>query len=263
MNQSALYRCAVVGNPIAHSRSPEIHAQFAQDTGISLQYDRILAHDDADFLATIKRFFADGGRGLNVTVPFKVTAFAACEVLSPYAKAAGAVNTLWLADGKLHGDNTDGRGLVKALCSHHIELQGKKVLLLGAGGAARGAVLPLLEAGAKVSIYNRTHSKALDLAKEYAHFPTPPKALLHDQLAQAFDLIINATSAGLGNEAFDLPVIFNETTAAYEMVYGKETPFLQAAKRFGAPSFDGYSMLMEQARLSFTIWFGEENALES
>lgn len=254
--QSALRRCAVIGNPIAHSRSPEIHAQFAKNTGISLQYDRILAHDE-DFIDTVKRFFSTGGVGLNVTVPFKVRAFEMCEVLSSYAQAAGAVNTLSVHEGKLYGDNTDGRGLVKALGSHGAKLDGAEVLLLGAGGAARGAMLPLLEAGAKLSLYNRTPEKALSLAHTYAQRPNAPKALCLDELREKrFDIIINATSAGLSDDAFDLPIIFDANTIAYDMVYGKETPFLQYAKRFGAKAFDGYSMLLEQARLSFEIWFG-------
>ena len=131
------HHCAVIGNPIAHSRSPEIHAGFAAARGIALRYDRILAADEADFAATVARFFADGGRGLNITVPYKQTAYRLCERTTPYAAAAEAVNTLWMENGQLCGDNTDGRGLCLALQEHGITLKNARILILGAGGAAR------------------------------------------------------------------------------------------------------------------------------
>jgi len=171
------HHCAVIGNPIAHSRSPEIHAGFATARGIALQYDRILAADEADFAAIVARFFADGGRGLNITVPYKQTAYRLCDRTTPYAAAAEAVNTLWVENGELHGDNTDGRGLVKALQEHGINLAGARILILGAGGAARGVILPLCEAKpAVLHLANRTLANAAAVIASQQPLTTVPLA---------------------------------------------------------------------------------------
>ncbi len=165
-------RYAVIGNPIAHSKSPAIHADFARQTGQDLEYGRILGDPD-DFSGDVRRFLADGGLGLNVTVPFKEQAWALADERSPRAETAGAVNTLIrLADGRLRGDNTDGVGLVRDLAVNHgFHFQGARVLLLGAGGASRGVLLPLLETGLdRLWIANRTGSKAMDLARLGAPF---------------------------------------------------------------------------------------------
>lgn len=259
------YRCAVIGNPIAHSRSPEIHARFAEEAGIELQYDKILSTEET-FTDTVKTFFADGGCGLNITVPFKEHAYRLCDDLTPYARLAGAVNTLWMDNGALCGDNTDGRGLVYALTHiHHLTLQQKRVLLIGAGGAARGAMLPLLDANiAQLDIINRTVSKAEALVHAHAELSDIPMYAyaLDAPLATAYDLIINATSTGLSDTAFTLdPTILHADTVCYEMVYGKTTPFMRWAIENSAEKvFDGYSMLESQARLSFEIWFADELA---
>lgn len=250
-------RCAVIGNPIAHSQSPEIHADFAQQRGIALQYDRILAEPET-FTAIVKQFFADGGRGLNITVPFKENAFALCQRRTAYAEKAGAVNTLWIQDGALWGDNTDGRGLVHALQTvHHTPLAAKRILLLGAGGAARGVLLPLLESQpACLHISNRTHDKAISLIQAIAPNTAAVQAIAHP--TEPYDLIINATSAGLQDTTFSLAPasVLTPQTVCYDMVYGKTTPFMQWAQTHGATAYDGRSMLEAQAWLSFCIWFG-------
>lgn len=248
------YRCAVIGNPIVHSQSPQIHAAFAAKQGIDLQYDKILATEE-NFTAIVQDFFAQGGHGLNITLPFKERAYALAQNLSPYARTAGAVNTLWMENGELCGDNTDGRGLVRALSQQHgIDLSGKRLLLLGAGGAARGVILPLLEAQvSQIDILNRSPDKARVLADLYAE-----RVAAVEHPAQGYDLIINATSAGLGDSAFTLsPTTLHEQTLCYDMMYGKQTPFMQWAAAQGCTQIaDGYSMLENQAWLAFHIWFG-------
>lgn len=249
------YRCAVIGNPIAHSKSPDIHAGFARARGIALEYTRILAERD-NFADIVKDFFAKGGRGLNITLPFKETAFALAECHTPYAQAAGAANTLWMESGQLWADNTDGRGLIRALTHDHRQtFENKRILLLGAGGAARGALLPLIEASpAHLHIANRSADKAQTLAAPYEN----AEASGLDALAAlpAFDLIINATSAGLNDGKFDLPAsLAHPHTFAYDMLYGKDTAFLQWAQSHTLAHADGYTMLVNQARLSFQQWF--------
>lgn len=254
------YRCAVIGNPIAHSRSPEIHAGFAAARGIALRYDRILAADEANLAATVARFFADGGRGLNITVPYKQTAYRLCERTTPYAAAAEAVNTLWMENGQLCGDNTDGRGLCLALQEHGISLTGARILILGAGGAARGVIAPLCAARpASLHIANRTAAKAAAIiAAQQPHTAVPLAAYaLTDLAARApYDLIINATSTGLTDQPLALPAnLVHSNSRAYDMQYGKSTPFLAWAAAQQITAHDGYSMLVAQARLSFQQWF--------
>ena len=254
------YRCAVIGNPIAHSRSPEIHAGFAAARGIALRYDRILAADEANLAATVARFFADGGRGLNITVPYKQTAYRLCERTTPYAAAAEAVNTLWMENGQLCGDNTDGRGLCLALQEHGISLTGARILILGAGGAARGVILPLCEAApAALHLANRTLANAAAvIASQQPLTAVPLAAYSLNDLARldAYDLIINATSTGLTDQPLALPAnLVHSNSRAYDMQYGKSTPFLAWAAAQQITAHDGYSMLVAQARLSFQQWF--------
>jgi shikimate dehydrogenase len=254
---------AVVGHPIEQSRSPELHHAFAQKTGIDLNYSKRLAPLDG-FEANIKAFFAEGGIGLNVTVPFKEQAFAQCQVLTERAKIAKAVNTLWMQDGKLHGDNTDGQGLVDAIEALDWNLENTDLLIIGAGGATRGVVYPLVQAGVKkIVIANRTLARAEQLVADLKD--AVPQATLAaislNDLAGEFDLVINATSASLSGDALVLPESL-QFKHAYEMAYGKPSSFLDQAKARGIPTSEGYGMLVGQAIESFSIWNGIKPALK-
>jgi shikimate dehydrogenase len=248
---------AVIGNPIAHSRSPDIHQAFARETGIALSYQKLLAPLDG-FTEVMHAFFAGGGDGINVTVPFKEQAFAQAQVLTERAQAAGAVNTLWVADGKLHGDNTDGAGLVNAMLDLDWPLAGARVLILGAGGATRGVILPLVRAGVSViTIANRTISRAEQLVHALQPFtePVPLNTCGLDQLTGEFDLVINATSASLSGEGLVLPESL-QFSYAYEMAYGKPSQFLDQARARNAACADGLGMLIGQAAEAFDVWHG-------
>ncbi|QWT46712.1 shikimate dehydrogenase [Azospira inquinata] len=252
-------RYAVFGNPIAHSKSPFIHGRFAAATGQDLSYEALLAPKD-DFPGAVAAFIAAGGKGANVTVPFKEEAFRLCQRRSPRADLAGAVNTLVFRDGEIFGDNTDGAGLVRDL-EHNLglSLAGKRLLLLGAGGAARGVLGPLLAAKpATLVIANRTPAKAADLAARFAHLGAVTGGGYGD-IQGAFDVVINATSASLGGDLPPLPAgVFAPGAAAYDMMYGKgDTPFLAFARQQGATLLaDGLGMLLEQAAESFFLWRG-------
>jgi shikimate dehydrogenase len=244
----------VVGNPVAHSRSPEIHAQFAQVTGQALEYRRIEAPLDG-FEAAVHAFRAQGGKGLNVTVPFKEAAFRYCARTSARSRAAEVVNTLVFSPGEIYGDTTDGPGLVADLTRNlRLALKGKEILVMGAGGAARGVVPSLLEAGAaRLVVANRTVQRAQALAARFAVEATGYAELDGER----FDLVVNATSAGLADAAPPLPrSVFKPGALAYEMVYGRETRFLLEARAAGARVADGLGMLVEQAAESFFIWRG-------
>lgn len=246
---------AVIGNPIEQSRSPELHQAFAQDLGINLQYDKRLAALDG-FEQSIEDFFKQGGQGLNVTVPFKEQAFALCGHLTERAKIAKAVNTLWMENGVLHGDNTDGQGLVNAIAALGWSLENSRILILGAGGATRGVIFPLAQAGAQyIQIANRTLSRAQQLVEDLkaAVGKTQLHATALDQLYGEFDLVINATSASLTGEALQLPETL-KFDHAYEMAYGKASSFLDQAHQRGVSSSDGYGMLVGQAIEAFEIW---------
>ncbi len=250
----------VFGNPISHSKSPLIHRLFAQQTGQQLEYHTLLAPLD-DFAGAARHFFTQG-RGANVTVPFKEDAYRLCDSLTERAQRAGAVNTLSKqADGRLLGDNTDGAGLVRDLTVNAgVSLKGKRILLLGAGGAVRGALEPLLaQRPASVVIANRTVEKAERLAELFADLG-PVSASGFDWLQESVDLIINATSASLSGE---LPPIAGSLiepgkTVCYDMMYGKEpTPFCRWASEHGAALvLDGLGMLAEQAAEAFYLWRG-------
>jgi shikimate dehydrogenase len=254
-------RYAVVGNPIAHSKSPRIHALFAAQTGQDLRYEALLAPLD-DFAGTVRRFRSEGGRGLNVTVPFKHEAFALADRRTPRAERAGAVNTLTLhADGSIDGDTTDGVGLLTDLTVNHgLDLAGRSLLVLGAGGAVRGVLEPLLaERPARLVIANRTVAKALELAGLFADLG-PVEGCGFDALpGRRFDLIVNGTAAGLSNEVPPLPDdVLIEGGACYDMVYADApTAFVRWARERGAAhALDGLGMLVEQAAESFRIWRG-------
>lgn len=259
-----LDRYVVIGNPIAHSKSPLIHARFAAQTGEPVDYDRLLAPIDG-FEAAARAFIEAGGRGLNVTVPFKLAAHHFADTHSVRAQAAGAVNTLKvLDDGRVLGENTDGVGLVNDIEQNlRVSLAGKRVLLLGAGGAARGVVLPLLAAQVReVVIVNRTSSKAAALAENLASFHGAGSGTVTggapEMAKGAFDVVVNATASSLGGElpSFD-PEALTPHTLAYDMMYAAQpTIFMLHAQRHGARSADGIGMLVEQAAESFYIWRG-------
>ena len=250
-----------MGHPIAHSKSPFIHAAFAAQTGESLVYEAICV-EPGGFVEAVAAFQDAGGLGLNVTLPFKEEAFALAEVASDLAMQAGAANTLCFgADGKRQADNTDGVGLTRDLQDNHgITLQGRRLLLLGAGGAARGVIAPLLAAQPQsLVIANRTHARAIDLAHRF-HATGPVSALALGALeGREFDLLINATSASLHNQVPDIPTsVVAKGGCCYDMMYAAEpTPFMAWARRSAADrSMDGAGMLVEQAAEAFYLWRG-------
>ena len=255
-------RYAVIGNPVAHSKSPLIHQAFARETGQSMTYERLLAPLDA-FVATARRFAAEGGKGLNVTVPFKLEAYAMATLRSSRAEEARACNTLVWRDDHWYADNTDGVGLMRDL-THNLRqsLTGCDVLLLGAGGAARGILGPLLAKGPRnLVVVNRTERRAKDLAASFAQHG-PIEALSSAQLdGRQFQLVINATSIGINA---DVPEglwperPFAPGSLAYDLVYADTpTPFLRWASQHAAErTADGLGMLIEQAAESFALWRG-------
>jgi len=250
-------RYAVIGNPVSHSKSPWIHAEFARATGQDIEYRPIEAPLDG-FGRALEAFRSERGRGANVTLPFKEEAFRYCSEVSQRARLAQAVNTLILDAAGTAGENTDGSGLLRDLSVNlGREVRGQRVLLMGAGGAARGVLGPLAEAGAaQIVIANRTVAKATELARRLPGAPL--EACGFEALAgRAFDLVINATSAGLQGETSLLPQgIFRNGALAYEMVYGRDTAFLAFARACGVASCDGTGMLVEQAADSFFLWRG-------
>ena len=256
-----LDRYCVFGNPIGHSKSPEIHTAYAAQTGQSLSYEKRLAPLDG-FAAAVQAFIAEGGKGANVTVPFKLEAVALAQSLTIRARAAGAVNTLAFTPQGIVGDNTDGAGLVADIVNNAgVPITGKRVLMLGAGGAARGAVLPILEhRPAQLVIANRTVATAQALVQQFAALGGEGvvSACGYAQLQGPFDIIINATSASLNADLPPVPAsVFAPGALALDMMYGKEpTVFLQFAADHGAIVRDGLGMLVEQAAEAFALWRG-------
>jgi len=263
---------AVVGNPITHSKSPQIHTQFAQQSKQAIHYGYLEAPLDG-FIQTATAFFTAGGKGLNVTVPFKLDAKVFADILTPRAELAGAVNTLWIQSGKIHGDNTDGAGLVRDLLAQGIRIQDARILLVGAGGAARGVLGPLLDQKPQtLVIANRSPDKAQDLNQFFAEKAKRQSVDISvrslDDLENSaitntpFDLVVNASAAGLTDES---PLsdrvasnIFTPSSFAYDMVYGKSTPLMKQAIHRGARVSDGLGMLVEQAADAFLIWRGSD-----
>ena len=253
---------AVVGNPIAHSKSPQIHAAFAKQTNQNISYEPVLAGLDG-FAATVRELIAQGYKGLNVTVPFKFEAFHLCDELSKRAQAAGAVNTLTFSDDKItgaikvYGDNTDGAGLISDIQSNlRHALKGSQMLVLGAGGAAQGVLLPLINANpASITIANRGLEKARNMAAKFSHEKLFISSF--EELSKPFNVIINATSTGLTDTTLPIPdIIFSQHCLAYDMMYGRETLFMAQARANGAQVADGLGMLVEQAAEAFYIWRG-------
>lgn len=250
----------VFGNPVAHSKSPVIHSAFAAATGQVLRYEARLAPVDG-FSQAVADFVAAGGKGANVTVPFKEEACRLSDRLSERAARAGAVNTLTFRDGEILGDNTDGAGLVGDLTRNlDCPLAGRRILLVGAGGAARGVIAPLLAAQpAALFIANRSADKARTLAAAFADLAAIEAGSFADTAGRCFDLVINATSASLAGAELPLPSgLFSADSLAYDMMYGKgETPFLVQARQQGAArQADGLGMLVEQAAEAFFVWRG-------
>jgi shikimate dehydrogenase len=252
-------RYAVMGNPVAHSKSPRIHTLFAKQADQHLSYDAILV-EPGKFQQAVADFLSQGGKGLNVTVPFKQDAWTLASTRSARAERAGAVNTLVLdKSGKHFGDNTDGAGLVRDLSVNHgAELTGKRLLLVGAGGAARGVIEPLLaEKPSLLVIANRTAGKAVELARLFCELGHTEGCGLDDVAGQDFDLIINATAASLSATVPALPTsVITADCWCYDMMYGDEpTAFMHWARQLGAlHCMDGLGMLVEQAAESFYLW---------
>ncbi|WP_160151844.1 shikimate dehydrogenase [Microbulbifer sp. ALW1] len=256
---------AVIGNPIKQSMSPDIHAAFARQTEQNIEYGKLFAEVGA-FKDVVGPFFASGAKGLNVTAPFKLDAFEYADELTERARTAGAVNTLAVqGDGSLLGDNTDGAGLVSDIKNHlGWVIKGKKVLILGAGGATRGTLLPLLhEKPAQLHIANRTAQKAQQLAEDFAGYGAITASGL-DAVPEGFDLVINASAASLSGELPPLsPRALADGCRAYDMVYGAQpTPFMHWASGLGAEVSDGLGMLVGQAAESFALWRGVRPQVE-
>jgi shikimate dehydrogenase len=249
-------RYAVIGHPVAHSKSPWIHAEFARQTRQDLEYGCIDAPLDG-FERAVDELRAAGGSGANITLPFKEQAFLYCkDAVTERARAVGVVNTLVFDKGTARGDNTDGVGLLRDLTVNlGCKLAGARVLLMGAGGAAQGVLAPLVAAGPRrLVVANRTADKARALAQR---FGASAGGGYEDLRGEAFDILINATSAGLEGEAPPLAAgQFARGALAYDMVYGRDTPFLALARAAGAAAHDGSGMLVEQAAESFFVWRG-------
>ena len=257
---------AVFGNPIAHSQSPQIHEQFARGSNQDLTYVRIQPEPD-QFSTMLSAFFQMGGKGANITVPFKLEAYAQCQQLTPRAKLAGAVNTIWQENGHLVGDNTDGVGLVRDLRSQGIELKNKRILIVGAGGASRGIIGPIAqELPSSLIITNRTVGKAKELVVAFKELTNSIavdiRAWSLSQLEQEnllpFDLVMNASAAGLDRQSpfseLAAKSVFRPNCFAYDLLYGKTTPFIQQALERGCRVSDGLGMLVEQAAEAFVLW---------
>ena len=250
----------VFGNPIAHSKSPAIHAHFARQTRQDLVYGARLA-PLGGFAEAVAAFVREGGQGANVTVPFKEDAFRLADSLTERAARAGAVNTRVFGAGGVTGDNTDGAGLVRDITVNQaIQLAAKRILLLGAGGASRGVIAPLMAcAPASLFIANRSAEKAVALAENFADLGKVAGGGFDDLAGLQFDVVINATSASLSGQALPLPAgIFADAAFAYDMMYGKgETPFMALARTQGVVQCaDGLGMLAEQAAEAFLVWRG-------
>jgi shikimate dehydrogenase len=250
-------RYAVIGNPVAHSKSPWIHGEFARETKQDIEYVRIEAPIDA-FARTVDEFRRAQGRGANVTLPFKEAACSYSDELSAAARLAAAVNTLAFGPTGARGENTDGSGLLRDLTVNlGFPLQDRAILILGAGGAARGILGPLAAAGAaRIVVANRTVAKATDLVRRLS-LPMLEACGLDALPGRDFDLVINATSTGLMGEASPISSsVFRKGALAYELVYGRDTAFLAMARACGATTSDGVGMLVEQAADSFSLWRG-------
>lgn len=254
-----MYHFAVLGNPIAHSQSPQIHQAFASQFKLKISYEKILS-PRAEFKKSLNTFLGQGGNGCNITTPFKQEAYTLCGELTKSARLAKAVNTIKITHHKLLGENTDGQGLINDL-SHNlkISLANKTILILGAGGASRGIIAPLLHHNPKfLMIANRTKTKAQKLAQDFSHLGETCGFSLVQIKAKPVDIVINATTTSLSHNALKLPTQLIEGAFCYDLVYGGTT-FIDWAKKNGAiDATDGFGMLVEQAALSFEYWLGKK-----
>ncbi|MBD2811989.1 shikimate dehydrogenase [Xenorhabdus sp. Vera] len=250
---------AVFGNPIAHSKSPYIHRLFAEQTGIEHQYGRILAPIER-FEQTLGCFFEQGGLGANITVPFKERAYQISDELTERARISGAVNTLKRIEGnRLLGDNTDGIGLLVDLQRLDFLSQGKNILIIGAGGAAKGVISPLLSLGCSVTITNRTFERAQIISNKFSQLGNIWAIEIASLTSPDFDVIINATASGLNGQVPEIsPLVFQNNSVCYDMYYQQGlTPFLNFAHKNGASRLaDGLGMLVGQAAYAFELWHG-------
>lgn len=242
---------AVMGNPIAHSLSPGIHQQFADSVGLTMSYDKLLVEDN--FEHQVLHFFKTGGSGLNITSPYKEQAYRLSDVQTPRCMDAKSANTLWMHEGLLHADNTDGIGLYRSL-QKRLTLSHARILIIGAGGAARGIIQPLLNLNAEITLVNRTYEKAHELQ----HLFSDTIAVIDfDDKSCAFDLILNASSFNL--DISTLPDVWlKNKPLCYDLAYHHSgvTPFVAWARHHGCEAQDGYDMLVEQAAEAFFVWHG-------
>lgn len=243
----------VIGNPIEHSLSPEIHLAFGADVGIHLSYEKLYAETDK-FESAAQAFFTNGGIGMNVTAPFKQDAFAFSAECDAAAIAAGAVNTIHAENDAFFGYNTDGIGLVRDLERLGWDLEDSRTLILGAGGAAQGVIQPLLEAGASLTVANRTYSRAETLQKRFSAI----SIVAFDKLDGGWDIVIDATAAGWQRERLPLATWIFEDARCYDLGYSRDgqTPFVSQVESTAAEVSDGLGMLVEQAAEAFRIWHG-------
>jgi shikimate dehydrogenase len=250
---------AVIGNPINHSISPMIHAQFSKEFGLSISYEKILS-PIGDLHNTVKKFTDSGGLGFNITLPFKIQAYDLSKSLTPNAKAAGAVNTIKIEGSALIGENTDGNGLVNDLLNNLKQpLKGKEILIIGAGGATQGILKPILDCNPeKILLANRTNEKSLKLASKFLQYGKVCGFGLDEIKAKPVDIVINATSASIDGNIPHIPQGVVEGALCYDLMYGVETPFMKWANKHSARKVsDGLGMLVEQAALSFYFWLGK------
>ncbi len=256
-----LKKFAVIGHPIAHSFSPQIHSLFAKELGIDLEYKKIdITHDD--FIANIKQLRGEGYSGLNITLPLKNSAYEICDHLSERSSLCKSVNTITFADNKIYGDSTDGRGLINDLFNKKINIKGKNIFLVGSGGAANGAIYDLIQGKPKcIFLTNRTFAKAIQMKNYWKLFAEKNQVIIEAidfSNKFYFDLIINATSSSLTSQESPVPAstfnCLNDQGACYDMMYGSETPFMKEAYKQTNSVYDGLGMLVEQAAASFNIW---------
>ena len=252
-------RYAVIGNPIHHSISPMIHAQFSKEFGLEISYEKILSPIDG-FQDTVKKFIDSDGQGFNITLPFKIQAHNLSKKLTPNARAAGAVNAIKVEDRTLIGENTDGNGLVNDFTNNLKQsLKGKEILIIGAGGATQGILKPILDCNPKkILLANRTKEKSLKLASKFLQYGKVCGFGLDQIKAKPVDIVINATSASIDGNIPNISKGVVEGALCYDLMYGRETPFMKWANENSARKVsDGLGMLVEQAALSFSFWLGK------